>query len=426
MKDIRCAKYRIALYPNPIEVEGDFGILKTSGFDNMTTINRYIIGELLKTFIFALIVMTPFVVVVGVVKRLLTEDIPLKTVVSIVPHIVIEMSPILLPMTLLLTVTVFFSRMSGANEVIALKSLGIAPWKFLWPVMFFGLLVSLLSVWLNDLAVTWGHRGIAVVLYQAAEEIILNKLEKKLTFTSPGNELTIIVKGVDKNKRLISPSISIKNPPSTIDARYAKLSIDFSHSELNITFFEMKADSSGNVKYTTDSRTIALPLGKVLALEPSKRPAETGLQDIPSAIAQIEERSAEVKRRMAARQAFACSLGSVNEWAMDDWSRWQLTVKNNQKSIDRYAVEAPRRWSSGFCCLCFIWLGAPLAVWMKKTDIFASFFACFVPILLFYYPLFMLGLQWAKEGTLPAHAVWIGNLALLVAGYWFWKRIHRY
>ncbi len=393
----------------------------------MKTINRYIIGELLKTFIFSLIIMTTLLVVVGVVREMLTRSVPPEKILLLIPYIVVETSRISLPMTLLLAVTTFFARMAGNSEVIALKSLGIAPWRILWPVIFLSFLVSLLSVWLNDLAVTWGRRGISAVIYRAAEDIILNELKTKHTFTSPGGELTIMVKGVDENKRLISPSISVKKPPTTIEAKYARLNIDFVNSEFGIDFSEMKVDSTGNVKYSTDFRTVTLPLENILSPDTYRGPSETGLQEIPMAVAEIEDQSAGIQRRVAARQAFAFCLGSIDEWATpDEWNRWQTLINNHRKSIDRYEVESPRRWSSGFCCLFFIWLGAPLAIWMKKTDIFASFFACFVPILLFYYPLFMFGLQGAKNGSLPAVAVWIGNVCLAGAGYWFWRQIHRY
>ena len=355
----------------------------------MGAINRYIIGELLKTFVVALLVMMPLLISFGVVSELLKQSVPLDVIPSLIPDIVICTAPISLPMALLLAVTTFFARMSGENEVIALKSLGVAPWKILWPVMTLGVIVSLLSVWLNDLAVTRGRPGITAILYRAGEDIILNELKTKHSFTPPGGALTIMVKGVDENRRLISPSILVKKPPSSIEARDARLRIDITNSEFSIDFSEMKVTMADGTEYSANNRPIKLPLKDVLPENSYKRPSDTGLRDIPIAVAEIVERSAGIQRRIAAQQAFACYLGSVDEWATSDWTRWQNQIKNNQREIDRYEVESPRRWSSGFCCLFFIWLGAPLAIWMRKTDIFASFFACFVPILIFYYPLFM-------------------------------------
>ena len=390
----------------------------------MGAINRYIIRELLKTFIFALLVMTPVLIVFGIVQKLLTNSVPLDRIPPMIPPIVISTAPISLPMALLLAVTTFFSGMSGSNEVVALKSLGVPPRQILFPVMVFGFIVSLLSVWLNDLAVTWGRPAITAILYRATEDIILNELKTKHAVTKPG--VSIVVKGVDENRRLLSPSITVKEPPTNIEARSATLRIDFLRSEVIIDFYGMKIDMPGHVRYNTENRPIALPLKDIWPSNDKIGASETGLQDIPVAVAEIAERSADLQRQLAAHQAFTCSFGSVDEWANSNWSQWRRQINENQKKIDRLKVEPPRRWSSGFCCLFFIWLGAPLAIWMRKSDIFASFFACFVPILIFYYPLFMFGLNAAKDGTLPPVAVWIGNLCLAAAGYWFWKRIHRY
>jgi lipopolysaccharide export system permease protein len=97
--------------------------------------------------------------------------------------------------------------------------------------------------------------------------------------------------------------------------------------------------------------------------------------------------------------------------------------------IERLQVEPPRRWATGFSCICFMFLGAPFAIWLGQkgiSDGFSSFFACFIPILLLYYPLLMLGLQKAKNGTLPTNSVWIANVCIVLVGIWFMRKIHRY
>jgi len=63
---------------------------------------------------------------------------------------------------------------------------------------------------------------------------------------------------------------------------------------------------------------------------------------------------------------------------------------------------------------------------MRKTDFFSSFFACFLPILLLYYPLLMLGVEQAKRGSVPPASVWLANIAIGLIGLWFLRKIHRY
>jgi lipopolysaccharide export system permease protein len=76
-----------------------------------------------------------------------------------------------------------------------------------------------------------------------------------------------------------------------------------------------------------------------------------------------------------------------------------------------------------------MFIGAPFAIWLGQkgvSDGFSSFFACFIPILLLYYPLLMFGLQKAKHGYLPANSVWIANFCIVLVGVWFMRKIHRH
>jgi lipopolysaccharide export system permease protein len=103
---------------------------------------------------------------------------------------------------------------------------------------------------------------------------------------------------------------------------------------------------------------------------------------------------------------------------------WQL--EDGERRLSKLRTEPWRRWAMGFSCFFFIWLGIPLAISMKSADYWTSFGACFLPILLIYYPLFALGLDRAKNGIWPAYSVWLGNLILFVFGLWLMRRIYRH
>ena len=56
------------------------------------------------------------------------------------------------------------------------------------------------------------------------------------------------------------------------------------------------------------------------------------------------------------------------------------------------------------------------AMKLKAGNFATTFGICFLPILLLYYPLFMVGLNGAKQMTLPAYGAWLGNAACLLIG----------
>ena len=108
-----------------------------------------------------------------------------------------------------------------------------------------------------------------------------------------------------------------------------------------------------------------------------------------------------------------------------EWNKKLLGLKTETQRKFRLETEPWRRWANGFSCLCFVIVGAPLAIRMRKSDFWTIFAVCFIPILLAYYPLLMFGVGQAKSGTLPPFVVWLGNLVMIGLGIFLINRIER-
>ena len=100
------------------------------------------------------------------------------------------------------------------------------------------------------------------------------------------------------------------------------------------------------------------------------------------------------------------------------------TVQHNNRLI-RIIMEPWRRWANGFSCLCFVLVGAPMAIRMRNADFLTSFFLCFLPILVVYYPIFMMGVSRVKAGAFPPPAVWAGNVLITLWGLWLLRSVIR-
>ena len=92
----------------------------------------------------------------------------------------------------------------------------------------------------------------------------------------------------------------------------------------------------------------------------------------------------------------------------------------------RLQTEPWRRWAWGFSCFFFVLVGAPLAMLAKTSDYWSTFGLCFLPTLIVYYPLFIFGLEQAKDGIVPPYGVWMGNVILAVIGIMLIVRVRRY
>ena len=400
--------------------------LNLGQFCTMSVIIRYVLRELGVAFLLGFVALTLLLLIVGVVQQAIDNHVPLIYVPHLIPPVFANMSPISLPVTLLLAVTVFFSRMSGNNEVTALKALGIPPKVFLIPVFVLAFFFSILGVGINELAITYGRQGINMVLYYGAEDILIERLKQTHQVATKNNLITIIVKGVDGQGRLLSPTIMLKKESVTIEASAAQIETDFNENKFKVTFDDIQVVGEGAFRFAGGRRTVEIPLSELFPIRRENHPSDMGLYQISTERKITAEQMEEQRRIIAAHRTFGASMGSVDAWATPLIEDAKKKIRRLQSHQNKLSVEPPRRWAQGFCCFFFVWLGAPLAIWMRKSDFFASFFACFVPILILYYPLLAFGLDQAKNGSLPPMCVWTANVVIGLIGLWFLRQIHRY
>ena len=389
---------------------------------------RHVLIELTKVFVFSLVVVTGLFEVGILVKQLLKEGLPLLQIASLLPYILPEALRYAVPVTLLLATTTIYSRMSGANEVVALKALGISPMAILWPALILAFLVSLATVWLNDVAVSWGRQGMKRVVVDAMEEIAYSMLHKERCYRSP--YFTINVKRVE-DRTLIQPVVTINprgNAPTiTLDAESAVLEVDRRENVLQIEAVHGAIEVEGRGRVYFSTYKYEMPLGDYgTEGDSGGRPANLPLWRIPDETVRQRQAIERHREHLAAAAAEQLLTGEFNRLGGTEWARRTAEGRVMQTRLCELRLEPFRRWAAGFSCLCFVWVGAPMAIWLRNRDFLTSFFLCFAPILIVYYPLLAYGISGAKNGTIPPYSVWAGNLLLVAWGTWLLRKVLRY
>ena len=395
----------------------------------MGTITRYVLAELARVFLFSLITLTSMMIIIGVVREAIHQSIPPAQVICLIPYILPDALRIAVPVTLLLATTAVYARMAGSNEVVAIKSLGISPMAILWPVIVVGFLLSLVTVWLNDVAVSWGRNGVQRVVIEAAEEIAYGMLRTQRRYSTP--DFAINVKRVD-DRRLIRPTLSLKargnTPAITITAEEAELRSDCKENLLRITLRNGTIDVEGRVTVQfPDVYEKEIPLQDASQADNDvKLPSRLPLRVIPEEIADQRADIERYEQELAVRAAYQMLCGDFDGLIGPEWTVCQRMLAEKYSRLYRLRTEPHRRWSAGFSCLCFVCVGAPMAIWLRNSDFLTSFFLCFMPILVVYYPLLAYGVDGAKCGTIPPYAVWADNLILVCWGAFLLRRVIRY
>jgi len=399
---------------------------RQSLFKPMNLFLRYILLDILKIYFAALLILTILLVMIVVVDQAMQLGLPLNHAILLIPFTLPEQLRLSIPMTLLLATTISFSRMAGSNEIIAAKSLGIAPWQLMWPVWGLALGLSLVCVWLNDSAVSWGRSQVTRVVYRALEDIIYTELAKngKIERQLRDDTYTISVERIE-GKKLIFPEIVSHKSQNTIKMDEAEIHVDYDQAVLTIKFTNLLVNT-GSQTILSREKTIPIPIPNPEKVNPDfMSPSEVPMGMIKDQVEKCNARIAAAQQKMASLVAFSLVTGD-SSWASSQiWRNCEMEVTYATERLQRLHTEPNRRWANGFSCFFFVWLGVPLAIRLQRADVFSSFFACFLPILILYYPLLIGGINGAKSGTLPPSFVWIGNLCLGIVGYWFIKQVHK-
>ena len=394
----------------------------------MKVLTRYILDEILRVFLLSLVSLTGLMILVGVAKEVLQQGLGPAQVVQLLPYILPNALLFAVPGTILFAVSIVFGRISASNEVVAVKALGIHPMTLLWPAFLLAFLLSLTTVWLNDVAVSWGYRGIQRVVLEAVEEIVYSTLRTQKAFSS--KNLSIHVEGVE-GETLIQPTISFQGQNSartiTVTAAEAEMHTDLVKNVLTIECRDGVADMGSAGAFWFREQRHEVSLEQLRKREDLSRvPSHLAMRTLPSARRAQVEAIRRHGEEMAGRAAEQLLLGEFRELKAFKWSELTERISMDYYNLHRLETEMPRRWANGFSCLCFAAIGIPMAIQLRNSDILKSFFMCFLPILIVYFPLTIFGLDRAKDGSLPAYFVWSGNVLLALWGVWLLRRVLRY
>jgi lipopolysaccharide export system permease protein len=395
----------------------------------MGLFTRYIIAELLKVFLVALAGMSTLMLLVFLIYEAMRQGISMSAALQLIPFMLPQALCFAIPGTILFAVCSVFGRMSSANEVVAIKSMGISPQAIISPILVLSFILSLITVWLNDVAFSWGREKAYEVVLNSAQQTIYNRLETHGRFSN-GN-IEIVVFRVDDHKLLIRPIVKVKDEngrlPKIIQAESAILESDISKGVLTV-IAKQGSYRDEQVSYTfEDTEILEFPLGDVTQKNRGERsPSEFAIREIPAEIHSINERLVELKREIAFHAAFQLASGEAAALKSRPWMIRANEFERLDSRLPRLETETWRRFASGFSCVFFVMVGTPLAIRLRTADVWNSFALCFFPILIVYYPLLAFGLDRAKSGDFPPYIVWVGNIVLGIIGILLYRKVIRY
>lgn len=399
-----------------------------------STFHRYVIWETLKVFCIALMVTMSLLTLAGGVKEAMRGGLPLILVARILPYVAIEMLRFTVPGCLLFAVASTVGRLSAANELTALKAAGISTLRGLFPLLVIAYLMSVFTYWLYDLSASWARQGLRQTLLASIDDIAYSTLTTEGSFRT--KDIAIVVDGVT-GRTLQKPRIDVfgqpDSPPSSLVADRAE--IDINNGELLLRCYNarLELEGVGSFYFPTKLEHPVTLNGVTQPSEDTASPAEISSRVIQRQVAKEEAEVARLKTKLrellemelpaelVSTSQITSQTGAVTETAMQrvespELQETRLALEHHQLRLNRLLGENQRRLANGFACLAFALIGIPVAAWRKTADSMSTFFVCFLPILLGYYPLLMVGETLVRSGYFQALSPWIADAIAATTG----------
>jgi len=388
-------------------------------------LQRYILAELTRTFLFVLLCLTVLVNVVGVFQTATERGLAAPQVWEVLPYIVPSMMPFTIPAALLLTVCLVYGRMAGDQEVTAAKAAGVSVMSVLWPSILLGIALSLLSFLLTDRVIPWALNQMEQRIVRMVEDVFFERLRTDHAFVDRQRGLEITVLDI-RGKTLISPVIRLK-PRSgrawTIHADEATISLDVRQqlAEVHIRYGSVTLE--GGQRLTAEDKAIPFSLANEIG---KPKPRNLSIETIEEQVLETVLDEERARERRTVDAVLATSWGDFGRLA--GLEKWKAKPDGTHSSTyHRLKTEVHSRYAMSCSCLFFVLLGGPFAIYKAKSQFLTSFLYCFVPIIAVYYPLILGIMTQSKKGNIdPAWGMWLGNLALLAASLTIIRRVRKH
>jgi lipopolysaccharide export system permease protein len=391
-------------------------------------LQRYVIGEVTRSFGLALLTMTAIFVLFMVAAQARDVGLSPDDILHLVPYVVPSTLPYTVPVSLLFAATVVYGRLAGDNEIIAVKTAGLSVWRVLYPTL---LLAGALSLWLLDASGGWIPRcthNAKLVLFKDIEDMFYKLLARDRVFNHPKWPFLIKVRdvqassGTDPHNHMIDATFKHKIKGSNdydavIQARRAWLHFDLQtkvvrvfleHAE--VQHFARDADVM-----LINNRILEIPIPPNSQLGTEKKIQEFSNAEITAELAKNRNLIATVRKREALKDGFAYASGRLESI---NWLEVNSAFRDHAdwiRKCNEFETEWQLRFSMALGSVLFVLLGAPVGILFARRDFLSAFMTCFLPIIGFYYPLMLFGTNLSKEGLLgPIYSLWIGNVLLAV------------
>ena len=208
----------------------------------MITLYKYIINEIWPTFLTSLLVFIFIVLaakMVSISEWIVNRGIPPLMVIRLILFLLPNIILFALPAATLMAVFIAFLRLSGDNEILAIKTSGISLYKMMPPVLGASIAAGLLASFIALFGSPWGNRTFKDLILKIAQTSAALGIKERV-FSQPFNNITFYVNSLSpKDGTMKNVFLVDRREPAntnTIVAREGKLLLNPKSRTITIHF----------------------------------------------------------------------------------------------------------------------------------------------------------------------------------------------
>ncbi len=359
----------------------------------MKILRNYVLREFAGPFFLCLGVLTFVMVLIGNLKRIadlvINKGVDIFSVIQIFIYLTPYIVTYTLPISILVGILLALGRLSGDNEIIAIRSSGINLFKLILPLLTIGLALSLALAAFNDQAASYAHFAYRRVLQEMGIKNPTAAFEEGV-FIDSFKKYILFIYHVDQKKNRLN----------------------------NIRIYEPQGDDK-------PTRTIVAKAGEFITI-PGQNAIKLKLIDGTSDEPDPENPTNFYKLNF--RTYFMnLDMEQMQDKVVEKKYK-EMTIKELKKEAKKLRSEgispAPlitqihEKLALAFSCLVFMLLGSSLGIITRRREKTINI-GIAVLVIVCYYPMYIGLVALAMEGVLPAAlACWTPNIIFTaVAGY---------
>ncbi len=355
----------------------------------MKKLYKYLFKEFFYSFLLCLCVFTFMFLIFQIMELLeliVSKGVPFKQVSLLFIYILPSFLAITIPMAVLTSVFMTFSKLAQFNEITALKSAGISLVKIVKPVIFVSILLSFLMVFFNDKVLVWGNSNFRDMYFKIVYDRMQVAIKEK-TFISDFPEHILYV------EQFIPKTAKFKD----------------------IKIIKLESDKPKNVIFAESGELISDKQNMIMILKMYNGTIHHLSEKDVSRHYQIKFKEHRINLNLKNTLANRISSKNTSEMSLKEL-RNEINNPSNSQNKNILEVELQKKISIPFACFSFALIAAPLGVMIKKSGKSIGFGISLILIVI-YYAILIAGVALGERGQLiPWLAIWSPNIVISLVG----------